>query len=49
LTSKKKGGLLEPPFSERLAAWRAGGGTQKLGRAQNFQIITKLSASRHPA
>ena len=32
----------------RLAAWRSGGGTQKLGRATNFQIPAKLSASIHP-
>ena len=29
-------------------AWRAGGGTQKLGRATKFQIPTKLSTSIHP-
>ena len=34
--------------SQRLAAWRSGGGTQMLGRAQNFQITAKLSASIHP-
>ena len=34
--------------AQRLAAWRSGGGTQKLGRATNFQIPAKLSASIHP-
>jgi len=34
--------------AQRLAAWRSGGGTQKLGRAINFQIPAKLSASVHP-
>ena len=37
-----------PNDTQRLAAWRAGEGTQKLGRAINFQIPTKLSASIHP-
>ena len=34
--------------AQRLAAWRSGGGTQKLERAINFQIPAKLSASKHP-
>jgi hypothetical protein len=31
------------------AAWRSGGGTQRLGRATNFQSPAKLSGEPHPA